>query len=87
MPGPDFGRLQQGIPVEINSKIIKPEQVLGEERKGRIIVYSGDTSPADQMVNFAKDADILIHESTFEGKYADKAARKHVILHQSKLLK
>lgn len=75
MPGPDFGRLQQGIPVEINSRIIKPEHVLGEERKGRVIVYSGDTSPVDQMVNFAKDADILIHESTFEGKYGDKAGK------------
>ena len=75
MPGPDFGKLQQGIPVEINGRIIKPEHVLGKERKGRVIVYSGDTSPADQMVNFAKDADILIHESTFEGKYGDKAVK------------
>ena len=72
-PGPDFGKLQQGISVEVNGEVIQPEQVLGGERKGRIIVYSGDTSPADQMVDFAKDADILIHESTFEGKYADKA--------------
>ncbi|HEX7467521.1 MAG TPA: MBL fold metallo-hydrolase, partial [Methanobacterium sp.] len=28
-PGPDFGKLQQGIPVIIDGKIIKPEQVLG----------------------------------------------------------
>lgn len=72
-PGPDFGRLQHGIPVEINDKTIMPEQVLGEERKGIIVVYSGDTHPCEQMVKFAKDADILIHESTFEGKYDDKS--------------
>lgn len=72
-PGPDFGRLQQGIPIELDGKTIMPEEVLGGERKGRIIVYSGDTHPCKQMIKFAKDADILIHESTFEGKYNDKA--------------
>ena len=72
-PGPDFGKLQQGIAVKVGDSIIQPEQVLGEERKGRKIVYSGDTSPSRQMVEFAKDADVLIHESTFEGIYGDKA--------------
>jgi ribonuclease Z len=72
-PGPDFGKLQQGIPVEIGDTIIQPEQVLGEERKGRKIVYSGDTSPSKQMIEFAKEANVLIHESTFEGMYGDKA--------------
>lgn len=72
-PGPDFGRLQRGIPVYVNSKIINPQQVLGKERKGRVIVYSGDTAPYDKMIQFAKDSDILIHESTFEGKYGQKA--------------
>ncbi|WP_414469441.1 ribonuclease Z [Methanobacterium sp. ACI-7] len=72
-PGPDFGRLHQGIPVEVNGKLIQPEEVLGEERKGRILVYSGDTSPARQMIEFAHGADLLIHESTFEAKYNDRA--------------
>jgi ribonuclease Z len=72
-PGPDFGKLQHGIAVKVGDSIIQPEQVMGEERKGRKIVYSGDTSPSRQMVEFAKDADVLIHESTFEGIYGDKA--------------
>lgn len=72
-PGPDFGKLQQGIPVTVGNTIIQPEQVLGGERRGRKIVYSGDTSPSEQMIGFAKDADVLVHESTFEGKYGDKA--------------
>lgn len=74
-PGPDFGKLQQGIPVKIGDKQIKPEEVLGKERKGRIIVYSGDTSPCEEMIQFAKDIDVLIHESTFEGKYNEKACK------------
>lgn len=72
-PGPDFGKLQQGVPVKVGNSVIKPEQVLGEERKGRKIVYSGDTGPSNQMVEFAEGADVLIHESTFEGIYGDKA--------------
>ncbi len=72
-PGPAFGKLQQGIPVKVGDTVIKPEQVLGGERKGLKIVYSGDTTPSDRMVEFAEDADLLIHESTFEGKYGEEA--------------
>ena len=72
-PGPNFGRLHRGIPVKVGNKIIKPEYVLGDKRKGRKIVYSGDTRPCKQMIKFTKDADILIHESTFEGGHEDKA--------------
>ncbi len=72
-PGPDFGKLQQGIAVKVGDTTVQPEHVLGEERKGRKIVYSGDTSPSKQMVEFARDADVLIHESTFEGICGDKA--------------
>ena len=40
-PGPDFGRLQAGETVDG----VAPEQVVGEPRRGRRIVISGDTSP------------------------------------------
>ena len=63
--GPAFGRLHNGEEVEINGKIIKPEQVLGEPRKGIKITYSGDTRPCEEMIQFAKDSTLLIHESTF----------------------
>jgi ribonuclease Z len=72
-PGPNFGKLQKGIPVEVEGRTIKPEQVLGEKRKGRKIVYSGDTKPCMEMVRFAAHADVLIHESTFERAQEDKA--------------
>ena len=71
--GPDFGRLHNGEEVEIDGKIIKPEQVLGPPRKGSKIVYSGDTTPCEEMVEFAKDSTILIHESTYISEDADKA--------------
>lgn len=63
--GPLFGKLHNGEEVEIDGKIIKPEQVLGEPRKGIKITYSGDTRPCEEMIDFAKDSTLLIHESTF----------------------
>ncbi len=72
-PGPDFGKLQRGIAVKVGDTLIKPEQVLGQERKGRKIVYSGDTSPCDQMINFSLNVDVLIHESTFNNTHKDNA--------------
>ncbi|MBE2315392.1 ribonuclease Z [Solirubrobacter sp. CPCC 204708] len=59
--GPDFGRLQRG---EIVNGVT-PEQVMGEDRRGRRIVYSGDTMPSQTTEVYAADADLLIHEATF----------------------
>ncbi len=72
-PGPDFGKLQRGLSVEIDGKLIKPEDVLGSKRKGRKIVYSGDTKPCNEMIDFARQANVLIHESTFESSQESKA--------------
>src|SRR5699024_11032287 len=38
---------------------------------GKSVVFSGDTSPLDSMVEFAKDADLLIHECTFPQEALD----------------
>jgi ribonuclease Z len=60
-PGPDFGRLQEGETVGG----VRPEQVLGEPRRGRRIVISGDTAPCQATEVFAHEADLLVHEATF----------------------
>jgi len=72
-PGPNFGKLQKGIPVKLGDEIIRPEQVLGEKRRGRKIVYSGDTQPCAEMVKFSAKADVLIHDSTFDASRKEKA--------------
>ncbi|WP_407377333.1 ribonuclease Z [Methanobrevibacter sp.] len=71
--GPAFGRLHNGEEVEVDGKIIKPEQVLGEPRKGIKITYSGDTRPCEELIEFAKDSTILIHESTFSTQDEENA--------------
>ena len=63
--GPDFGKLHNGEEVEVDGKIIKPEQVLGPARTGIKISYSGDTKPCEEMIYLARESTILIHEATF----------------------
>ncbi len=72
--GPLFNKLQKGETIILkNNKKITPKMVLGPPRKGRKIVISGDTKPIKEMIDFAKDADILIHEATFESELKDIA--------------
>src|SRR4051794_27646626 len=73
-PGPDFGRLQRGEPVTSEQgTTITPDQVLGETRRGRKLVLSGDTAPCDMTVAVAHGADLLVHEATFTEEEADRA--------------
>jgi len=72
--GPLFSQLQQGHSVELsNGTRIEPEMVLGPPRPGRTVIYSGDTKPIDSMVSFAMDADVLIHEATFDDSLQERA--------------
>lgn len=68
-PGPDFGRLQRGETVGG----VSPDQVVGETRRGRRIVLSGDTSPCDMVRVAADGADLLVHEATFLTEERDRA--------------
>lgn len=71
--GPAFGKLHNGEEIEIDGRTIKPEQVLGPPRKGIKITYSGDTRPCEEMIMFARDSTLLIHESTFIQKETQNA--------------
>ncbi|HMJ37454.1 MAG TPA: ribonuclease Z [Baekduia sp.] len=67
--GPDFGRLQRGETVNG----VTPEQVVGEPRRGRRIVFSGDTRPCDMVRVTADGADVLVHEATFTSEERERA--------------
>jgi ribonuclease Z len=65
-PGPLYGQLQRGEPVQLpDGRTIRPEDIVGEPRPGRRLVISGDTRPCPAMVKASREADLLIHESTF----------------------
>ena len=72
--GPLWSKLQCGSPVELpDGRNIKPEMVLGHPRPGRKIVYTGDTGASEQIVELAENADLLIHEATFEDELKERA--------------
>ncbi len=74
--GPKFGRLHEGEPVELeDGTVVRPEQVVGDTRPGRRVVYTGDTRPMAATVEVAEDADLLVHDATFADDFAERAGQ------------
>lgn len=74
-PGADYGILQRGGSVtNASGETVTPEQVLGEARLGRKVIYSGDTAPCEALKIAAHQADVLVHESSFGDEEAARAA-------------
>jgi len=68
-----FGQLHRGESVEVGDCIVRPEEVVGDPRPGRLVVYAGDTRPSSETVEIAREADVLIHEATFLEEDAERA--------------
>ncbi len=69
-----FSKLQRGQSIILdNGQKITSDMILGSPRKGRKIVISGDTKPYEKIIEFSKDADVLIHEATFDSELEDIA--------------
>lgn len=72
--GPLWSKLQHGLTVKLpNERIVKPEEVLGSTRPGRKIVYTGDTKPFKSLIKLAENADLLIHDATFDDELWERA--------------
>lgn len=72
--GPKFSRLHEGEPVELeDGTVVEPEQVVGDPRPGRSLVYTGDTRPSAKTVTVADEPDLLIHDATFASDNAERA--------------
>lgn len=70
-----FGKLEKEGKIAIKNRVIK----LGDvtiPKKGKKIVYSGDTMKCKNVLLASKDADLLIHDGTFDEKLKDEAAKK-----------
>jgi len=62
--GPILGKLKQGEIVKWKGKIIRPEEIV-IKAPGKKIVYTGDTKYFEELIEYCKNADLLICESTF----------------------
>ena len=69
-----WSQLQSGKPVQLaNGKNVVPSELMGPMRAGRKIVYTGDTKPFEAFAEFAKGADLVIHDCTFDDSLTEKA--------------
>jgi ribonuclease Z len=72
--GPLWGRLHKGETVTLDDgRRVSPADLVGQPRRGRTLVYSGDTRPTLTVLEAARGADLLIHEATFGGDEAERA--------------
>ena len=73
-PGPLRSMLVDGKPVTVEEgRIVKPGDVVGPPRPGVKIVYTGDMGPTPGFEDFCRNADILIHEATFDEEMSGEA--------------
>lgn len=74
--GPERKALVQGQPITLpDGRVIRPEQVLGEEIKGTKLVHVGDAARTDDLVEVCRDADALVIEATYGSAEAEMAGR------------
>ena len=71
--GPDLGRLQRGEEVQGRDGLVRPDQVVGERRRGRRIVITGDTAPCDATLVAADGAQLLVHDASFADAELERA--------------
>ncbi len=71
--GPLFGLLHKGESVNVGSRTVHADEVVGDPRPGRVVVYTGDTRPVSETEEVARGADLLIHEATFGEEDSDRA--------------
>lgn len=72
--GPLFSQLQRGRSVTVGRRKVAPSDVMGPPRRGRKLVFSGDTRRCRSVTELAEGADVLVHDSTLDSRYADLAA-------------
>lgn len=73
-PGPIYGRIKNKETVELeDGRIINGQDFVGPKQKGRVVTILGDTVEHPNSIELSKNADVLVHESTFSSKESDLA--------------
>ena len=83
--GPLFGQLQAGEEITTpNGRVVRPKDVLGDPRRGRIVTFATDTRPCDGLNQSCEDADIAFVEGMFTDRHkAEAQEKKHMTAAQA----
>ncbi|MEO7082914.1 MAG: ribonuclease Z [Gemmatimonadaceae bacterium] len=72
--GPLWGQIHRGKSITLDDgRVIEPEVLVGPTRPGRTVVITGDTRPCAATIEASRNADLLIHESTFGDEEGERA--------------
>lgn len=77
IPQKFWSRLQKGESLEFEGRLLTPDMVLGEARKGIKVTYCTDTRPVDVIAEMAENADLFICEGMYGEKEKIKKAREY----------
>ena len=73
--GPLLGMLKKGINVTLeDGTVIYSEEVVSSPKKGKVIAYLGDTKYCQNSIELSKDANVIVHEATFDATTKQLAA-------------
>ncbi|EPL9571013.1 ribonuclease Z [Providencia rettgeri] len=72
--GPWMQALKAGETITLeDGRVVNGADYLGEPIPGKVIAIFGDTQPTPQALELARNADVMVHETTLEAAFAEKA--------------
>lgn len=80
-----WNRLQKGEKITLEDRVICPEMVLGEPRKGIKLCYCTDTRPTESLPRFIENADLFICEGMYgnEEDVSKAVPKKHMMFSEA----
>ncbi|PTE33308.1 ribonuclease Z [Mammaliicoccus fleurettii] len=64
-PGPKYQEVKANETFEYNNQTYQSKDFKGPKKKGKVITIFGDTMPCQNELILAKDADVIVHETTY----------------------
>ncbi|OQR82999.1 zinc phosphodiesterase ELAC protein 1-like [Achlya hypogyna] len=74
-PGPLYKDLKKGLSVPLpDGSLLQPHEVMTPDIRGRKVAILGDSSNSSGMLKLARNADVLVHESTLPHALLDQGS-------------
>ena len=88
VPLPLWKQLQRGEILDIEGRIIRPEDVMGAPRQGITVLYATDTRPVDDIPNLGFRCDLMILEGMYgaEEKFPLAVKNHHMLYREAAAL-
>ena len=88
IPQKYWNRLQKGEEIVFDGRTLRPDMVLGEDRRGLKVTYCTDTRPVPVIAEYAAEADLFICEGMYGDKEKEAKAKeyKHMTFYEAAVL-